>query len=151
MNGTSVELRFVGGARQIKLNSNLSVVVNHGPHPGGGRRVSLQKRKSSVSVRVTGRRRTGPPGSGWTDSYMCTNHEFCVSIYYHQKLVKQKIVQLPRRSELLPLFPSLNRIFSSFLIYFITIRVVVDPPPCSCFIFLVSAHSLQCEPHVCIY
>ena len=53
-------------------------VCRHGSHSGGGRRVSLQGEKTVCVSPRDGPRRTGPPGSGWTDSYKCTNHRVCV-------------------------------------------------------------------------
>jgi hypothetical protein len=86
-----------------------------------------RKKNQSASVRVTGRggqSRPGRPGRTPT-CVQITNSVF--RFIKHQIPSRRKSSILPRKCRLSPLFPSLHRNVSSFLIPFITIRVGVDP------------------------
>ena len=123
-------------ARKSKKNVRAS---EHGTHSRGGKRNSLQEKKPVCVSPRDGPRRTGPPGSGQPTPTLCTNHFLCLGFIKHHIPSRRKSSILPRKCRLSPLFPSLRRNFSSFLIPFITIRVGVDPPPSFCCNILVSS------------
>jgi hypothetical protein len=124
-----VSLQCVGRCyRLLNRGQTFKIIgIIHGTHPGGGRRVSLQEKKPICVSPRDGPRRTGPPGSGQPTPTLCTNHFLCLGFIKHHIQSRRKSSILPRKCRLSPLFPSLHRNVSSFLIPFITIRVGVDP------------------------
>ena len=99
----------------------------HGTHPGGGKRVSLQEKKPICVSPRDGPRRTGPTGSGQPTPTLCTNHFLCLGFIKHHIQSRRKSSILPRKCRLSPLFQSLHRNFSSFLIPFTSIKSAQNP------------------------